>query len=351
MNADDRLLVADAPIHEARHELVTLGIDAMLGSGLGNTIRELSVAQEVIRSDSDLLRSGERSARWIVPVDVILPDVDTVVLEDLPELSSTGGHHDVRRTSRRKLCSIHVGVVEEAHVIHDHALLGCILALQHPGTVGDAGVLLDYGITGARRDVISVRPDRRTRIIGKERTREFVSIVGTEWTRRGAHRVTHRITAAVGRRPRAWTTPLRAFRRKLGRACLRRLIQLHSLARLSWLSLLAQIRRFSRVGSHRFHRTARQTGEDRHDYQPAICELIVAYDSIAVVVRLARTAKSLEDVVRLDRPVQHLARRVEQCALLGIDRHPRIDELNDVIAPNSETVVGGTAHHGISLRS
>src|SRR6185312_4546318 len=100
---------------------------------------------------------------------------------------------------------------------------------------------------GARRDVISVRPDRRTRIIGKERTREFVSIVGTERTRRSAHGVTHRITAAVCRRPRAWATSLRAIRRKLGRACLRRLIQLYSLARLSWLSLLAQIRRFSRL--------------------------------------------------------------------------------------------------------
>ena len=95
------------------------------------------------------------------------------------------------------------------------------------------------------------------------------------------------------------------------------------------------------------HRT---TAEDRHDDQPAIGELVVAHDRVAVVERLALAAEALEHVVRVHRAVQHLARRVELLALLREDRHARVHGLHDVIGADGERVVGRVAQRGRALR-
>ena len=43
--------------------------------------------------------------------------------------------------------------------------------------------------------------------------------------------------------------------------------------------------------------------EDRHDDEPAVGELIVADDGVAVIHRLAHAPKAPEDVVRRDRAI------------------------------------------------
>src|SRR5262245_58921270 len=56
-------------------------------------------------------------------------------------------------------------------------------------------MLLDHIVTRTGRNVIAIGPDRRPRIVRKERPQEFVAIVWAERIRSGAHGITHRVGA------------------------------------------------------------------------------------------------------------------------------------------------------------
>src|SRR6185437_357554 len=112
MRRDDRLLVSNATIYDARHQLVTLCVEPAIGAGLRYAAGKLTIAEVVVRRDGDLLRTSECRTRWVVPVHMILPDVDAIVLHDLLQLRSTGGDHDVWRAGRRRLRSIDVCIVQ-----------------------------------------------------------------------------------------------------------------------------------------------------------------------------------------------------------------------------------------------
>ncbi len=68
VHADDRLLIADAAVDEARHDLVALRIEPSFDARLRHAVGELTVAQIVIRRDRDALRTFEsRSWRFACP--------------------------------------------------------------------------------------------------------------------------------------------------------------------------------------------------------------------------------------------------------------------------------------------
>src|SRR6267142_5642817 len=96
------------------------------------------------------------------------------------ELPAAGGHHDVRSSRGRERLPVDIGVVEKVHVLDDDALFGGRLAGEHLRAIGNTGVLLsrdrirDAVVTGARRDVVAVGPDRWTWVIGKERPQKLV---------------------------------------------------------------------------------------------------------------------------------------------------------------------------------
>src|SRR5439155_13995906 len=86
--------------------------------------------------------------------------------------------------------------------------------------------------------------------------------------------------------------------------------------------------------------------EDRHHDEPAIRELVIADNSVAIGARFADTAESSEQRVAADRTVQRLARRVVARALLREDRQLRVDDLHDVVWTDGERVVGRVAWRG-----
>ena len=79
-----------APVDEPRHDLVALRVEPPLGARLRHAVRELAAAQVVIRRDGDLHGPVQLRLRRIVPVDVELPHVDAVVLDDLLQLRAAG---------------------------------------------------------------------------------------------------------------------------------------------------------------------------------------------------------------------------------------------------------------------
>jgi hypothetical protein len=83
----------------------------------------------------------------------------------------------------------------------------------------------------------------------------------------------------------------------------------------------------------------RAAPEDRHHYQPAISKLIIANYRVAIVGGLARAAEASKKRIGRDRPVQGLARCSEPLSFLGEDRHPRIDDLEDVVQADGESVI------------
>ena len=257
----------------------------------------------------------------------------------------------------RQLLAIEIGVVEKVHVVDDDALLGRVLALEHPRPIDDAGVLLNHVVAGAGRHVVAVGPDRRTRIVRKERPHELVSIVWAERVGPGAQRVAHRERPerCARRRgsgsPAAATTGRRRDRVRRNRRRCRRFIEALRTTGLSAAPRHAARRRLARSTGHRLGVARRQSRKDRHDDQPAIGKLVVPRDGVAVVVRFARAAKSSKDIVRRDGAIENLSRGVELLALLREDRRSRIHDLHDVIGPDGDGVVRGIAQRRRALRS
>src|ERR1700730_972513 len=118
---------------------------------------------------SDLFGTDELCVGWTLPIDVELPNEDAIVFHDLFQLRTTCRHHDIWRTRRRQTLAIDVGVIKKIRAIDDDALFSGWLAFQHLRAVCDARMLLDHFVAGAGGNVVTVGPDRRPRIVRKER--------------------------------------------------------------------------------------------------------------------------------------------------------------------------------------
>jgi hypothetical protein len=86
-------------------------------------------------------------------------------------------------------------------------------------------------------------------------------------------------------------------------------------------------------------RTFGSSPESGHNYQPAICQLIVANNGVAVVGGFARAAKALEDRVGGYRTVNRFPGLFEKLPLLREDRQPGVNDLEDVIFTDGQAVV------------
>src|SRR5262249_38913669 len=107
--------------------------------------------------------------------------------------------------------AVNIRVVQEIHSVNDEALLAGRLAPEHLRALHDAGMFLDHVVASAGRDVVTVGPDRRARIIGEEQPQKFVAIVRAERVGACADRVAHRVRAL-----RAWLLSALATWRLLG---------------------------------------------------------------------------------------------------------------------------------------
>src|SRR5262249_50881711 len=108
-------------------------------------------------------------------------------------------HQDVRRARRRQTFAVNVRVVQEIHSVNDDALFAGRLALEHLRALHDTAMFLNHFVARAGRDVVTVGPDRRARIIGEERPQKFVAIVRAERVGADADRVAHRVRALRAR--------------------------------------------------------------------------------------------------------------------------------------------------------
>src|SRR5262249_206731 len=121
-------------------------------------------------------------------------------------------------------------------------------------------------------------------------------------------------------------------------------------ARLTRLTGRANSRGIACATGLRLIRTDGPPPENRHHYQPAISELIITHDGVAIVRCLTCPAEAFEDIVSRDGAVENFARRVVLPAFLREDGYARIDRLHNVIRPDGETVVRRVAQCGRALR-
>ena len=76
-------------------------------------------------------------------------------------------------------------------------------------------MLLDHIVASAGRDVVTIRPDRRTRVIGEKRAQEFVAIIRTQRVRTRADRIADRIRPLLLRRTLTSLSALPTLLRRL----------------------------------------------------------------------------------------------------------------------------------------
>ena len=81
--------MADPAIDQALHQLISLGIEVDVGSRLRDTFGELSVAEIVIGSDSDLPSRADGGLAGVNPVDVEFVEVEAVVGKLIVELCAS----------------------------------------------------------------------------------------------------------------------------------------------------------------------------------------------------------------------------------------------------------------------
>ncbi len=93
----------------------------------------------------------------------------------------------------------------------------------------------------------------------------------------------------------------------------------------------------------RLIRTLLTACENRHHDEPAVGQLIVADDGVAVVVRFTGTAEALEQRVGRDGAVDDLA-------ILPEDRHAGVDDLEDVVTSHGQRVVGRVTRFPAAVR-
>ena len=240
---------------------------------------------------------------------------------------------------------VEIGVIEKVHAVDDDALLCGGFPQQHVATIRDARVLLDHLVARARRDVVAVGPHRGSGVIGEQRSQKLVAVVRAERIGARTHGIAHRVrplffrwprrpdaTGGVGRLGRrrrhgGWNEERRRGARLAGHS---RRTHVRPALRLR----LPHARLIGALGAAR---------EDRHHDEPAIRELIVAHDGVAVVVRFARSTEPLEERIRGDRTVYDRA-------VLAKDRYARVDDLDHVVRPHGQRVIGRVASFPAAVR-
>ncbi len=273
-----------------------------------------------------------------------LPRVQAIVFHHALELCAAGGQHDFRRAVRRQRLAVEVRDVQEVDAVDDDTLFGCRLAFQHAGAVHGTRVLLDDRVARARRQVVAIRPDGRTRIVREEGPVELVAVILAERIARRAHGVAHRVRALRLRPPtaaRATSSSPTSARRRRGRG--RGRDELGRSARLAGSAGTA--RRCRLAGFRLRHRLVkvRPAAEQGHHNQPAIGELVVTHDGISVVARVALAAESVEHRVGGHGAIEDAAGRVVFGALLREDGQPAVHDLNNMVWPDRQTVVRGVS--------
>jgi hypothetical protein len=107
---------------------------------------------------------------------------------------------------------------------------------------------------------------------------------------------------------------------------------------------------FAQFAGRGFVSPGSEPPENGYDDQPAVRQLIVAHDCVAIV-DLTAIAAALENVPRLNRPVKHAAGDIKTLSLLCVDRHHRVDDLNNVVRTDRQSVVGRVAKSPRALRA
>jgi len=83
MRRDDRLVSSEPAVHQSVHDLIALHVEPAFGIGLRDAARQLAVTQVVIRCDGNLPGTSGLGIRGVLPVDMNLPEVDTIVFKDV----------------------------------------------------------------------------------------------------------------------------------------------------------------------------------------------------------------------------------------------------------------------------
>src|SRR3954452_18985481 len=144
-------------------------------------------------------------------------------------------------------------------------------------------MFLDDVVTRAGRDIVAIGPNGRPGVIGKQGSLERIAMVWTKRIRPRAHGVAH---------------------------------------------------------VERTFRITRRAFENRQNVKPSFRKLVVTDDSIAAGLSLTFPAESLKNRVRSHRSIEHLSGLPELCTLLGVNRHPGVHNLYDVIRSDRKCVVG-----------
>jgi len=123
MVSDEGFVIAEVAISEPEHNAVAKRVELLRGARLRDA--RAATTSFTIRRYRKRRRAGQRCVRWIVPIDVELPEREVVV-------AYAQRKHVVRRASRRLPRTVQVGG-QQAPVVgaHIEALLGSCLPRQH----------------------------------------------------------------------------------------------------------------------------------------------------------------------------------------------------------------------------
>src|SRR5215510_6369465 len=113
MHCNDRTVITQPSINKSRHDLVALRIKSPFTSWLRHTVSELTAAEILILRHRNLLQRNHVCVGWVLPIDMKLPGIDRVSLQNLVELRAASRHHDVRRAPWRKFLAVEVSVVQK----------------------------------------------------------------------------------------------------------------------------------------------------------------------------------------------------------------------------------------------
>src|SRR4029079_16178839 len=146
-------------------------------------------------------------------------------------------------------------------------------------------MFLNYFVARAGWDVIAIGPNCWPRVIGKEGSKKFVAIIFTKRIFALAHRVAHR------KRSLTLCRGCRAIR-VYGWVWYWRRDELEGNSWLVAASGRTHLRRITRLWHGRLIGSYRVTRKRWHHDEPAVSQLIVTNNRIAIVPRLALTSKS-----------------------------------------------------------
>src|SRR6266540_5562836 len=209
-------------------------------------------------------------------------------------------------------------------------------------------MFLDNIVTRACWNIVAIRPDCRSRIVGKQRSQKFVAIVTPKRIETCAYRVAHRVWPLGTLLAACRLTSSRTRRRWTG---LWQGLQLRRWTRLGGSTRRTDPCYLVRLTRDRLIRPNGSTSKDWHDDEPAFGQLIVAHHRIAVVTGFALPTKTSEHCIRHYWSVQYLPGHLKALSLLRKDCHPRVHDLHDMVRSNRKTVVGRVTRVDTALRT